>query len=39
MTRLPVGKIPHDLLAELLAGLPSADPRVVLGPQVGEDAG
>ena len=38
MTRLPVGKIPHDLLAELLAGLPSADPRVVLGPQVGEDA-
>ncbi len=38
MTRLPVGKIPHDLLAELLAGLPTADPRVVLGPQVGEDA-
>ncbi len=38
MTRLPVGKIPHDLLAELLAGLPSADPRLVLGPQVGEDA-
>lgn len=38
MTRLPVGKIPHDLLAELLAGLPAADPRVVLGPQVGEDA-
>ncbi len=38
MTRLPVGKIPHDLLAEMLAGLPPADPRVVLGPQVGEDA-
>lgn len=38
MTRLPVGKIPHDLLAELLAGLPSDDPRVILGPQVGEDA-
>ncbi|MCL4236885.1 MAG: AIR synthase family protein [Anaerolineae bacterium] len=38
MTRLPVGKIPHDLLADLLTGLPTAHPRLVLGPQIGEDA-
>ncbi len=33
---LPLGKLPPDLLARLLA-LPSADPRVVLGPGVGLD--
>ncbi len=32
------GKLPHDLLAKLLATLPANDPRVVLGPRVGEDA-
>jgi hydrogenase expression/formation protein HypE len=34
---LPTGKLPPDLLADLLATLPTG-PRVVLGPQVGEDA-
>jgi len=32
------GKIPTDLLAELLAELPAAPPEVRLGPCVGEDA-
>lgn len=32
------GKLPHHLLAELLARLPRHDPRVVVGPGVGEDA-
>lgn len=32
------GKLPPDLLAKLLARLPSSDPRVLVGPRVGEDA-
>jgi hydrogenase expression/formation protein HypE len=34
---LPVGKLPADLLAKLLAQTPVQDPRVVLGPGVGLD--
>ncbi len=37
MAVLPLGKLPPDLLATLIADLPT-DPRVVLGPRVGEDA-
>lgn len=32
------GKLPHPLLARLLAHLPTAHPRLLLGPGVGEDA-
>ncbi len=32
------GKLPLDLLADLLARLPGGDPRVLVGPRVGEDA-
>ena len=32
------GKLPHDLLADLLGRLPARDPRVIVGPRVGEDA-
>ena len=32
------GKLPHDLLAAMLARLPQDDPRVIVGPRVGEDA-
>jgi hydrogenase expression/formation protein HypE len=32
------GKLPPDLLAELLRGLAVDDPRVIVGPGVGEDA-
>lgn len=35
---LPAGKLPAPLLAELLAGLPTADPALIVGPSVGEDA-
>jgi hydrogenase expression/formation protein HypE len=35
---LPAGKLPHSLLGELLAGLPHDDPRLLVGPTVGEDA-
>ncbi len=35
---LPVGKLPADLLQALLSRLPGSDPRVVVGPRVGEDA-
>lgn len=34
---LPVGKLPRDLLARLLAGVPVDDPRVVVGPGIGLD--
>lgn len=33
-----LGKLPADHLARLLTRLPLQDPRVVVGPQVGEDA-
>jgi len=32
------GKLPADLLAQLLASVPHADPRVLLGPGIGRDA-
>ena len=32
------GKLPHDVLADLLGRLPARDPRVIVGPRVGEDA-
>lgn len=35
---LPAGKLPHSLLSELLGGLPHDDPRLLVGPTVGEDA-
>ncbi len=35
---LAAGKLPPKLLAELLAGLPTTDPALLLGPSVGEDA-
>lgn len=35
---LQAGKLPHRLLAELLGELDIADPRVALGPTIGEDA-
>ena len=35
---LPAGKLPHSLLRELLASLPHDDPRLLVGPTVGEDA-
>lgn len=39
MTRcLPVGKVPLDLLSELLETLPADDPSVVIGPAIGHDA-
>jgi hydrogenase expression/formation protein HypE len=34
----PLGKLPADYLARLLSRFPIDDPRVILGPQVGEDA-
>jgi hydrogenase maturation factor len=35
---LPAGKLPEPLLRELLAAVPHADPRVLLGPAIGRDA-
>jgi len=35
---LQAGKLPHTMLANLLAGLPTQDPQLLLGPSVGEDA-
>jgi hydrogenase maturation factor len=35
---LPVGKLPAEVLARLLAGHPPLDPRIIVGPRVGEDA-
>ncbi len=35
---LAPGKLPPDLLAELLAHSPGADARLLIGPRVGEDA-
>jgi hydrogenase maturation factor len=35
---LPVGKLPVDCLRSLLAKLPGRDPRLLIGPQIGEDA-
>src|SRR5216117_2284056 len=38
MPPLPVGKLPAQLLQRLFSKYVAADPRVVVGPQVGEDA-
>lgn len=35
---LPIGKLPMEMLAGLLQRYAHADPRVVVGPEVGEDA-
>ena len=35
---LPSGKLPAEMLAQLLEGLPRRDPRVLLGPGIGRDA-
>ena len=35
---LPVGKLPLEHLRSLLTRLPGRDPRLVIGPQIGEDA-
>lgn len=35
---MQAGKLPHDLLARLLAGIPHGDDHVVLGPGIGRDA-
>ena len=35
---LPTGKLPADLLAQLISTLPIDDPHLLLGPGVGEDA-
>ncbi|MDO8617162.1 MAG: AIR synthase-related protein [Dehalococcoidia bacterium] len=35
---LPPGKLPHDLLAALLAQVQPRDPRVLVGPGIGRDA-
>lgn len=35
---MEVGKLPAELLARLLAQVPAGDPRLVVGPKVGEDA-
>ncbi|MBI1885033.1 MAG: hydrogenase expression/formation protein [Chloroflexi bacterium] len=36
--RLDVGKLPNELLARLLSRLGKGDPRVVVGPGIGQDA-
>jgi hydrogenase expression/formation protein HypE len=38
MTYVPVGKLPSTLLAELIGRFVGTDPRVLVGPGVGEDA-
>ncbi|MGH7354665.1 MAG: AIR synthase family protein [Candidatus Rokuibacteriota bacterium] len=38
MTRLPVGKLRAETLQKMFDRLPRADPRVLVGPRVGEDA-
>lgn len=36
--RLPIGKLPAARLEALLHSLPQSDPRVLIGPRLGEDA-
>jgi hydrogenase expression/formation protein HypE len=38
MAVFPLGKLPPDVLADLLARCPINDPRVIVGPRPGEDA-
>jgi hydrogenase expression/formation protein HypE len=35
---LPLGKLPHEQLARLLSRYTSDDPRILVGPRLGEDA-
>ena len=35
---LPLGKLPPEQLRSLLKGAPKFDPRLLIGPQIGEDA-
>ena len=35
---LPAGKLPNDLLAQLLGRITRRDPRVLVGPGIGGDA-
>jgi hypothetical protein len=37
-TPFPLGKLPADVLAQLLAGMRPVDPRVLVGPGIGLDA-
>jgi hydrogenase maturation factor len=37
-TPLPLGKLPPEILASLISKFPPRDPRVVIGPRLGEDA-
>ena len=38
MPRLPTGKLPSQLLRELLTRYATNDPRVIVGPGIGQDA-
>ena len=38
MTNIPIGKLPADLLSRLLQRYTTSDPRLVVGPGIGEDA-
>ena len=38
LKKLKAGKLPLELLVDLLSGIEITDPRVVLGPKAGEDA-
>ena len=38
MMSIPIGKLPAELLQHLLERYTVTDPRVVVGPRVGEDA-
>jgi len=38
MPALAVGKLPPQVLERLLGKVPLTDPRVVMGPRLGEDA-
>ena len=38
MRTFPVGKLDYRLLEKLLASIPRDDPRIVVGPKIGEDA-
>jgi hydrogenase maturation factor len=37
-TKLPTGKLKYDLLDDILSDFPADDPRVIVGPRIGEDA-
>ena len=37
-SHIPAGKLPMETLGRLLSDSPATDPRVALGPAVGEDA-